>query len=116
MADAYATILRQNYFILFEKEAHEKVPGGITAENLSSLYFQNLKDQFGGSVALSTDFRYEWSYISHIFANPFYCYAYNFGELLSLGLYARYKENPGVWRERIENILEAGEAEIRKRC
>ena len=23
-------------------------------------------------------------------------------------MYARYKENPGVWRERIENILEAG--------
>jgi oligoendopeptidase F len=108
MADSYATILRQNYFILFEKEAHEKVPKGMTAENLSSLYFQNLKDQFDGSVTLSPDFRYEWSYISHIFESPFYCYAYNFGELLSLGLLARYKENPGIWRKKIEIILEAG--------
>ena len=108
MADAYATICRQNYFILFEKETHKKVPQGLRAEDLSDLYFKNLKDQFGESVLVSPDFRYEWSYISHIFASPFYCYAYNFGELLSLGLYARYKNDPKVWRGRIEKILEAG--------
>jgi len=108
MADAYATICRQNYFVLFEKEAHKKIPEGMRAEDLSNLYFNNLKEQLGESVEISPDFRYEWSYISHIFASPFYCYAYNFGGLLSLGLYARYKENPGVWRKRIETILAAG--------
>jgi len=75
---------------------------------LSDLYFKNLKDQFGESVLVSPNFRYEWSYISHIFASPFYCYAYNFGELLSLGLYARYKKDPKIWRGRIERILEVG--------
>ena len=108
MADAYATICRQNYFVLFEKEAHKRVPEGMRAEDLSDLYLKNLEEQFGESVLISPDFRYEWSYISHIFASPFYCYAYNFGELLSLGLYARYKNDPKIWRGRIERILEAG--------
>jgi oligoendopeptidase F len=72
------------------------------------MYFSNLKEQFGKSVNVDPLFRYEWSYISHIFESPFYCYAYNFGELISFFLYARYKENPDLWRGRIDKILEAG--------
>jgi oligoendopeptidase F len=108
MADAYATILRQNYFVMFEKEAHNIIPDGIKVEDLSKMYLKNLKEQFGNSVKIDPLFAYEWSYISHIFDSPFYCYAYNFGELLALGLYKKYKENPKVWLPRIEKILEAG--------
>lgn len=108
MADSYATILRQNYFIIFEKEAHEIIPNGIKMEDLSKMYLKNLKEQFGSSVKIDKMFQYEWSYVSHIFDSPFYCYAYNFGELLALGLYKRYKENKNLWLPRIENILRAG--------
>lgn len=108
MADSYATILRQNYFVIFEKEAHEIIPDGIKMEDLSKMYLKNLKEQFGASVKIDKIFQYEWSYISHIFDSPFYCYAYNFGELLALGLYKKYKENPKIWLPRIENILESG--------
>ncbi len=108
MADAYATILRQNYFVMFEKESFKIIPDGIKVEDLSKMYLKNLKEQFGNSVKIDPLFAYEWSYISHIFDSPFYCYAYNFGELLALGLYKKYKENPKVWLPRIEKILEAG--------
>jgi len=108
IADSYATILRQNYFVLFEKEAHQKIPTGITAIDLNKIYLKNLNDQFGSTVLVDQLFGYEWSYISHIFESPFYCYAYNFGELLSFWLYARYKENPALWKPRIEEILTAG--------
>jgi len=108
MADSYATILRQNYFVMFEKEAHEIIPNGIKMEDLSKVYLKNLKDQFGSSVKIDNIFQYEWSYISHIFDSPFYCYAYNFGELLALGLYKKYKEDKNLWLPRIENILTAG--------
>lgn len=108
MADAYATICRQNYFIKFEMIAHREIGKGITAEELSKLYFQTLKEQFGKSVAIDPLFKYEWSYISHIFESPFYCYAYNFGELVSYALLARYKKEPKKWGEMIIKILESG--------
>ena len=108
MADSYATILRQNYFVMFEKEAHEIIPNGIKMEDLSKVYLKNLKDQFGSSVKVDNIFQYEWSYIPHIFDSPFYCYSYNFGELLALGLYKKYKEDKNLWLPRIENILTAG--------
>lgn len=108
IGDAYATILRQNYFVMFEKEAHRVIPEGIKVEDLSKIYLKNLKEQFGSFVKTNSLFQYEWSYISHIFDSPFYCYAYNFGELLALGLFKKYKENPKIWLPRIEKILEAG--------
>ncbi len=111
IADMYATILRQNYFIMFEIEAHKAISKGITEKDLSQMYLDNLKDQFGESLILPDDFRYEWSYISHIFESPFYCYAYNFGELLTLALYKRYKEDKSEGRKVIEAILEAGGCE-----
>jgi len=111
MADAYATICRQNYFIKFEIEAHEEIEKGISSENLSKLYLKTLKEQFGSSVLIDPLFKYEWSYISHIFESPFYCYAYNFGELVSYALFANYKKEPKKWIKIIENILESGGSE-----
>jgi oligoendopeptidase F len=108
IGDSYATILRQNYFVLFEIEAHELIAKGTTAEELSEVYLKNLKDQFGSSMKIDPIFKYEWLYISHIFESPFYCYAYNFGELLSLSLYARYKVEGEKFVSRIERILETG--------
>jgi len=108
MADAYATICRQNYFIKFEIKAHEAIEKGLTADDLSKIYFKSLKEQFGNSLSIDPLFKYEWSYISHIFESPFYCYAYNFGELVSYALWANYKKDPKIWIKIIEKILESG--------
>ncbi|MFA5026186.1 MAG: M3 family oligoendopeptidase [Candidatus Shapirobacteria bacterium] len=108
MADAFATVCRQNFFIKFEMKAHEEIGKGITANDLSKLYFGTLKEQFGNSIEINPLFKYEWSYISHIYDSPFYCYAYNFGELLSLSLWAKYKKDPEKWIKIIEKILESG--------
>ena len=115
MADAYATICRQNYFIKFEIKAHEEIEKGITASDLSKMYFETLKEQFGNSIEIDPLFKYEWSYISHIFESPFYCYAYNFGELVSYALFANYKKEPKKWIKIIENILESGGSEDPKK-
>lgn len=108
IADAYATICRQNYFIKFEIQAHELIEKGITADDLSKIYLETLKEQFGNSIKIDPNFKYEWSYISHIFESPFYCYAYNFGELLSYALWTNYKKEPKVWVKTIEKILATG--------
>lgn len=111
IADSYATILRQNYFVKFEIEAHKKLTEGATAEEINQIYLQGLREQFGKSVEVPEIFKYEWLYVSHFFETPFYCYAYSFGELLSLSLYARYKKEGKSFVPMIEKILEAGGSE-----
>jgi oligoendopeptidase F len=90
--DAYATVTRQAFFVLFEREAHELIARGATADELSAAYMENLREQFGDAVTLSDEFQREWMSIPHIYRTPFYCYAYSFGQLLVLSLYQRYRE------------------------
>lgn len=110
IGDSYATILRQAYFEMFEIEAHKLVTKGTTEAELSDLWLDGLKEQFGKSVEVDPVFKNEWMYISHIFESPFYCYAYSFGELLALSLYGKYKKEGENFRPKIEKILEAGGA------
>lgn len=111
LADTYATVIRQNYFVKFEIEAHKAISYGVTAEALSNIYLKNLKEQFGASVKIDPIFRYEWAGIPHIVNSPFYCYAYNFGELLSLALFKRYKDEGLSFVPKIEKILAYGGSE-----
>jgi oligoendopeptidase F len=90
--DIYATVLRQAYFVHFERQAHDAVLDGCGPGDLHALYFEGLQEQFGDSVELSEAFRLEWTTIPHIFESPFYCYAYSFGQLLVLSLYQRFRE------------------------
>ena len=89
--DVYATVLRQTYFVLFERDAHEAVRAGRSIEELEELYLENLAEQFGDSVEVSGEFRHEWQSVPHIYQSPFYCYAYAFGQLLVLSLFRRYQ-------------------------
>ncbi|MBU1111317.1 MAG: M3 family oligoendopeptidase [archaeon] len=108
ISDSYATIIRQNYFIKFEIEAHEMLMKGCTEHELSELYFKTLKEQFGDSIIVSEEFKHEWAFIPHIFHSPFYCYAYSFGELLSLALFAMYKKEGKKFIPKLEKVLMAG--------
>ncbi len=111
LAGSYGTILRQAYFAKFEIEAHEKIPKGLTEEELADLFIANLREQFGDAVDVPGCFRYEWSYMPHIFASPFYVYAYSFGELLSMALFAQYKKDPQAFLPKLEAILSAGRSQ-----
>jgi oligoendopeptidase F len=106
--DLYATILRQSFFTIFEVNAHKQIGEGTTIDEISKLYLQNLKEQFGNSVTLSDDFAIEWSCIPHFYHTPFYCYAYSFGNLLALSLFQRYKKEGKDFVPAYINILAAG--------
>jgi oligoendopeptidase F len=108
MDDAFATILRQDYFALFEKEAHERIAQGAQVSDLADAYLKNLKSEFGDSVEISDEFRWEWIMIPHIFNVPFYVYAYAFGQLLVLSLYKQYQEEGESFKPRYMKILSAG--------
>ncbi len=106
--DAYATIIRQAFFTMFEIAAHEKVAEGATVDQLAELYFENLRSQFGDSVELSEEFKWEWVSIPHFYHVPFYVYAYSFGQLLVLSLYKQYKEEGETFKPRYLKVLAAG--------
>lgn len=106
--DLYATIMRQAFFTIFEVAAHEQIGKGTTIEEISKTYLQNLKEQFGNSVAVSEDFSIEWSCIPHFYHTPFYCYAYSFGNLLALSLFQRYKKEGKDFVPSYISILAAG--------
>ena len=89
---AYGTVMRQAYFVLFERQAHAMAVEGKTTDEFCDVYLENLTEQFGDAVDLDSGFRWEWVAIPHIYHTPFYCYAYTFGQLLALALYQRYKE------------------------
>jgi oligoendopeptidase F len=106
--DAYATIMRQIYFALFERQAHQMTREGATVDELSKAYMENLKEQFGDSVELSDEFRWEWVSIPHIYGTPFYVYAYSFGQLLVFSLYQQYLAEGEAFKPRFLKILSAG--------
>lgn len=109
--DNYATIMRQSFFALFEKEAHEMVQNNASVDELAAAYLENLKTQFGDSVEVSDEFKWEWVSIPHIFHTPFYVYAYAFGQLLVLALYKQFKTEGESFKPRYMKLLAAGGSE-----
>lgn len=108
MDDAYATIMRQAFFALFEKQAHELIQKNASVEELKQAYLANLQEQFGDAVAISEEFQWEWVSIPHIYHTPFYVYAYAFGQLLVLSLYQQYRQQGESFKPRYLSILAAG--------
>jgi len=106
--DVYATVLRQSYFVLFENEAHDAILAGKSIEDLNDLYMDKLREQFGDSVSVSPEFRYEWLCIPHLYNTPFYCYAYSFGQLLVLALYRRFQEEGESFKPGYLKLLSYG--------
>ncbi len=106
--DLYATIMRQSFFTIFEKDAHAQIGQGTTIDEISKTYLKNLQEQFGNSVTISDDFSIEWSCIPHFYHTPFYCYAYSFGNLLALSLFQRYKKEGKAFASDYISILADG--------
>ena len=106
--DAYATIMRQVFFALFEREAHDMIHAGASVNELADAYTKNLETQFGDSLEIGEEFKWEWVSIPHIYYYPFYVYAYSFGQLLVFALYQQYKSEGESFIPRYIKLLAAG--------
>ena len=75
-----ATIYRQTMFAEFEKKISNMIDNDevLTAEKLSSIYYELNKLYFGKDVCLDDEIRYEWERIPHFYYN-FYVYKYATG-------------------------------------
>jgi oligoendopeptidase F len=109
--DNYATIMRQIFFALFERTAHDMVNQNASVDEMADAYIENLKLQFGDSLEIGYEFRWEWISVPHFYSTPFYVYAYAFGQLLVLSLYQQYKQDGEAFKPRYLQILSAGGSE-----
>ena len=109
--DAYATVMRQAFFVLFEREAHQAILDHKAPAELNELYMSLLQEMFGDSVEITPEFQHEWVSIPHIYYTPFYCYAYAFGQLLVLALYRRFQAEGEAFKPGYLKLLAYGGSE-----
>ncbi len=109
--DAYATVMRQAFFVLFEREAHQAILDHKAPTELNELYMSLLHEMFGDSVEIAPEFQHEWVSIPHIYYTPFYCYAYAFGQLLVLALYRRFQAEGEAFKPGYLKLLAYGGSE-----
>ena len=110
--DTFATVFRQIAMYRFEQSAHRerRRDGELPAERLDELWQSHMQQMFGDSVQLGDEHACWWLYIPHIVDVPFYVYAYAFGELLVMALYARYRSEGAPFVERYFELLASGGA------
>ena len=108
--DTFATVFRQAAMNRFEEAIHEarRAEGELTTDHFNELWMKTQKEMFDGSVTLTDDYSIWWSYIPHFIHSPGYVYAYAFGELLVLALYARYQESATSFPSAYRDLLAAG--------
>ena len=108
--DTFATVFRQISMNRFEHAMHtaRRQEGELPPDRFGELWMQTQEAMFQGSVELTDNYRVWWSYIPHFLHTPGYVYAYAFGELLVLALFARYRKEGTGFAERYLDVLRAG--------
>jgi oligoendopeptidase F len=108
--DSIATVFRQVSMNRFEDRIHSdrRSKGELSVDALSEAWIETQSSMFDGAVTLGEHYRYWWSYIPHFLHTPGYVYAYAFGELLVLALYARYLEEGSAFPEKYLELLASG--------
>ena len=108
--EIFATVFRQTAMYRFEKAFHatRREKGELAPEVINALWRKTQTEMFGDAVTITDNYDWWWSYIPHFVHTPFYVYAYAFGELLVLSLYARYRKEGPEFAEKYVEMLSAG--------
>ena len=108
--DTLATVFRQAAMNRFEDRIHtdRRENGELRTDRFSEHWMDTQRAMFEGSVTLGDHYQYWWSYVPHFLHTPGYVYAYAFGELLVLALYARYEESESGFADQYLDLLRAG--------
>ena len=89
-----ATVFRQVAMNRFEHLAHtdRRERGELAIERIGELWAESQTELLGDAVEVTEGYRTWWSYVPHFIGTPGYVYAYAYGQLLALAVYARYEE------------------------
>jgi oligoendopeptidase F len=110
LEDSIATVFRQVAMNRFEDacHTHRRTEGEVSVEQLNEIWARTQTQMLGPAVEITEGYRTWWSYIPHFIATPGYVYAYAYGQLLALSVYARYQaEGPDFVPAYLE-MLSAG--------
>lgn len=105
-----ATVFRQVAMNRFEDAAHRerREVGELSVERLGELWGETQGAVLGHAVELTEGYRTWWSYIPHFIGSPGYVYAYAYGQLLALSVYARYRTQGDDFVPAYLDLLRAG--------
>ena len=108
--DICASVFRQIAMNRFEDAVHNarRDEGELSPDAIADAWMHSQQEMFGDSLTFTDEYRTWWSYIPHFIHTPGYVYAYAFGNLLALAVYARYEaEGPSFVPSYIK-LLSAG--------
>ena len=107
-----ATFFRQTMFAEFEHEIHQRDQNGeaLTADKLTSIYYDLNKKYFGNNVHVDEEIGYEWARIPHFYMN-YYVYQYATGYAAATTLADKILTEGEVAVERYKDYLKAGRSE-----
>src|SRR3954447_8355157 len=110
LEDQIATVFRQIAMNRFEHAMHteRREAGELSVERFGELWHASQAHMLGDSVEITEGYKSWWSYIPHFVATPGYVYAYAYGQLLALSVYAQYEaRGPEVVPQDLD-LLRAG--------
>ena len=110
LEDQIATVFRQVAMNRFEDAVHteRRDVGELSVDRFGELWAESQTAMLGDAVEVSEGYRTWWSYIPHFIHTPGYVYAYAYGQLLALSVYARYEEEGSSFVPRYIEMLSAG--------
>ncbi|MEO1060261.1 MAG: M3 family oligoendopeptidase [Actinomycetota bacterium] len=105
-----ATVFRQVSMNRFEHAVHteRREVGELSVDRFNELWAGTQTELFGESVEVTEGYRSWWSYIPHFIGTPGYVYAYAYGQLLALSVYARYEERGADFVPAYLELLSSG--------
>ncbi len=105
-----ATVFRQVAMNRFEHAAHtaRREEGELAASRIGELWHESQHAMLGDAVELTDGYRTWWSYVPHFIGMPGYVYAYAYGQLLALSVYARFEAEGASFVPRYLEMLAAG--------
>lgn len=105
-----ATVFRQVAMNRFEDavHTHRRQVGELSVDDFGDAWERTQTAMLGDAVELTPGYRTWWSYIPHFIGSPGYVYAYAYGQLLALAVYARYEAEGTSFVPAYLDLLRAG--------
>jgi oligoendopeptidase F len=110
LEDSIATVFRQIAMNRFEHACHttRREEGELSVDRFGELWADTQTAMLGDSVEVTDGYRSWWSYVPHFIGSPGYVYAYAYGQLLALSVYARYQAEGDAFVPAYLDLLRAG--------
>jgi oligoendopeptidase F len=107
---AIATVFRQTAMNRFEDGCHtaRRTDGELSVERFGEIWAATQREMLGDAVEVTEGYKTWWSYVPHFIGTPGYVYAYAYGQLLALSVYAQYEEQGSDFVPRYLHLLSSG--------